>query len=52
MKNQLLPYLIMIIIYVVLLKEINTLKETIEYQSNYIEEIDNNVLKPLGISKD
>jgi|TARA_R110002020_G_scaffold23035_2_gene77171 predicted Holliday junction resolvase-like endonuclease len=32
-------------------QEINALKGKIEYQSNYIEEIDNNVLKPLGINK-
>ena len=32
-------------------QEINTLEEKIKHQSNYIEEIDNNVLKPLGINK-
>ena len=57
MKNQFLAGFIMIIIGFIFViysqsKEINTLKEIIEYQSNYIEEIDNNVLKPLGINKD
>ena len=32
-------------------QELNRLKEKIKHQSNYIEEIDNNVLKPLGINK-
>ena len=57
MKNQFLAGFIMIIIGFIFViysqsKEINTLKEIIEYQSNYIEEINNNVLKPLGINKD
>ena len=55
MKNQLLAGLIMIIIAFILItiaqsKEIDTLHEKIEYQSNYIEDIDKNVLTPLGIS--
>ena len=55
MKNPILAGLIMIIIAFILItiaqsKEIDTLHEKIEYQSNYIEDIDKNVLTPLGIS--
>ena len=59
MKNNILPFsigLLCIIGALALvnysqLQEIDALKEKIKYQDNYIEDINNNVLKPLGIDE-